>query len=71
LFIQYLLILNTINLDSAINLAQNTLDEAQNLKYYRGEVELLTNLLSNYSFKANFEVARQKFNQLEQTTPGK
>ncbi len=67
LIIQKLDILSTINLDSAINLAQKTLEEAQNIHFYRGKIDLMMNLLNNYSFKGNFKAAAKQLKSLEQT----
>jgi two-component system, NtrC family, sensor kinase len=64
---QKLDVLSTINLDSAINLALETLEEARKINYYRGEVDIMMNLLNNYSYKGNFKAAGQQIKQLEKT----
>jgi signal transduction histidine kinase len=65
-------VLSTINLDSAINLAEQTLEEAQKINFYDGKVGLLTSLMNNYLYKGNFDAARNQVQQLEQTiVPGK
>ncbi len=60
-------VLSTINLDSAINLAEQTLQEAQKINFYEGEIGLLTSLLNNYLYKGNIDAARNQINQLKQT----
>ena len=60
-------LMSAINLDSAINLALKTLDEARDAGFYRGEVDLLMNLANNYTYKGNFPEARKKLNNLAQT----
>ncbi len=67
LITQKLDVLSTINLDSAINLALETLEEARKINYYRGEVDIMMNLLNNYSYKGNFKAAGQQIKQLEKT----
>ena len=67
LIAQKLDVLSTINLDSAINLALETLEEARKINYYRGEVDIMMNLLNNYSYKGNFKAAGQQIKQLEKT----
>ncbi len=65
-------VLSTIDLDSAINLAEKTLEEAEQINFYEGKVGLLTNLTNNYLYKGNFDAARKQIKQLEQTiVPGK
>lgn len=65
-------VLSTINLDSAINLAEQTLEEAEQINFYDGKVDLLTKLTNNYLYKGNFDAARKQIKQLEQTiVPGK
>ena len=58
--------LSTINLDSAINLGLETLKEAQEIGFYRGEVDLRQRLVYNYSYKGNFDAATEQLNYLEQ-----
>ena len=67
LIVKKLVVLSTLNLDSAIHLAETTLDEAQKIKYYKGVIDLRTSLVTNYSFKGNFEAGRQQLKLLEQT----
>jgi two-component system, NtrC family, sensor kinase len=66
LIAQKLDVLSTINLDSAISLGQKTLEESRKINFYRGEVDIMMNLLNNYTYKGNFQAARQQLNQLEQ-----
>ncbi|TVQ95086.1 MAG: two-component sensor histidine kinase [Bacteroidetes bacterium] len=66
LIVQKLVVLSSINIDSAINLALETLEEARKINYYRGEVDIMMNLLNNYSYKGNFKAAEQQIKQLEQ-----
>jgi len=56
--------LSTFNLDSGINLAIKTLQEAQEVQFYRGEVDLRKKLVYNYSYKGNYKAASEQLNQL-------
>jgi tetratricopeptide (TPR) repeat protein len=59
-------ILSTKNLDSAIVLALNTLEDAQRIEFYKGEVSLRQRLVYNYSYKGNFKAAADELNYLQQ-----
>jgi len=66
LILQKLDVLSTINLDTAITLALNTLKETQKINFYRGEVDLRQRLVYNYSYKGNFNGAAEQLKYLEQ-----
>lgn len=65
LILRKLDILSTFNLDSAINLALKTLKEAQNIQFYKGEVDLRVRLVYNYSYKGYFKQAANQLINLE------
>ena len=58
-------ILSNINLDSAITLSKQTLEVAQKIKYYRGEIDLRQKLASNYCFKGEYAPAAKTLKFLE------
>ncbi|HMH34607.1 MAG TPA: tetratricopeptide repeat protein [Puia sp.] len=58
-------VLGNINLDSAIALAKQTLEAAQKINYYRGEIDLRQNLVSNYCFKGEYGPAEENLKFLE------
>ena len=65
LTLQKLDVLSTINLDSAINIALTTLDKAQKINFYRGEVDVRVKLVYNYSYKGNFSAASEQLEFLK------
>jgi len=65
-------ILTNVNLDSAIYYGLQNLKEAQQLKYYRGELDARMNLSTGYCFKGDYAAARENLNYLEKfIIPGK
>ncbi len=58
--------LGSINLDSAIYLGLKTLKESQNIRFYRGEVDVRIKLIYNYCYKGNFGAASEQLKFLEQ-----
>ena len=59
-------VLSTFDLDAAINVALKTLQEAQKIRYYRGEFNLRIRLVYNYSYKGNFKAALEQLKYLDQ-----
>ncbi|MBS1736857.1 MAG: tetratricopeptide repeat protein [Bacteroidetes bacterium] len=52
-------ILNSINIDTAIALGVNIINEAKRINYKEGELKARSNININYCFKGNFVAARQ------------
>ncbi len=65
LTLQKIDIITTINLDSAIQLGMKTLREAQEIKFYRGEIDLRQKLVYGFSYKGNFSDAEEQLNYLD------
>ncbi|MEP6951818.1 MAG: tetratricopeptide repeat protein, partial [Ginsengibacter sp.] len=58
-------ILGRSNLDTAIYLGKQQLKEAEKLNFYKGIIRLHNQLASNYSFKGNFDAAKENIQFLE------
>lgn len=58
-------ILSAINLDTAIQLANENLKLAQQIHYYKGELNLRQKLASNYSFKGQYAEANEQMDFLD------
>jgi two-component system NtrC family sensor kinase len=58
-------ILSNINLDSAISLGKQTLEAAQKINYYSGEITLRQKLATNYCYKGAYGLAEENLNFLE------
>jgi len=65
LILKKLDVLGTINLDSSINLALETLGEVKKSNFYRAEVDLRKKLVHNYSYKGNFKAATEQLKYLQ------
>jgi two-component system NtrC family sensor kinase len=65
LIIKQIRLVSAINLDTAINLGKKALEEAQKIKYYRGEIDVRQGLASNYCFKGEFKAAEHHLRFLE------
>ncbi|MCF8365204.1 MAG: tetratricopeptide repeat protein [Bacteroidales bacterium] len=59
-------VLSTVNLDSAIHLAQKTLKVADSIGFYPGQVNLNMSLINNYSYKGNFKAAYRQIREMQQ-----
>jgi signal transduction histidine kinase len=59
-------ILGRVNLDTAINVAQQTIEEAKKINYKKGEAEALLQLATNYCNKGKFDAAQQALENSEQ-----
>lgn len=64
--LQKLNLISTINLDSGINFALETLKEAQKIQNVKGAFELRLKLVYNYSYTGKFNAAAEQLNYLEQ-----
>ena len=58
-------ILSNINFDSAISLGKQTLEAAQKINYYYGEITLRQKLAANYCYKGAYGLAEENLNFLE------
>ena len=65
LVINKLNLLARINLDSAITLGKKTLEKAQRIKYYEGEIKVMLSLSKSYCFKGNYKAAAANLQYLE------
>jgi serine phosphatase RsbU (regulator of sigma subunit) len=70
LILKKVYLLSNINLDSSINLAVRTLNENKKILYYRGEVDLRIRLVYNYSYKGNYNAAKEQLNFLRNYVKG-
>src|SRR5664279_6442679 len=66
LVIQKIQLLNALNLDSSILLANQTLEEAKKIDYYKGRLAVQHSLVRNYSMKGDYKNAQENLAQLEQ-----
>ena len=66
LMIKKINVLGRINLDTAINFARQTLEEAKKINYYRGEIDIRQDLASNYCYKGEYKAAKENLQFLEQ-----
>jgi signal transduction histidine kinase len=57
--------LSTLNLDSAIILGEQTVQSAQKIKFYKGELEARQKLSVNYCYKGNYTAAKEQFKFIE------
>ncbi len=53
--------LSSLNLDSAIILGEQTVQSAQKIKFYKGELEARQKLSVNYCYKGNYTAAEEQF----------
>jgi tetratricopeptide (TPR) repeat protein len=58
-------LLSNTNLDSAIYYGLQNLQQAQRIKYYRGELDARMKLAANYCFKGNYNAAKETLIYLE------
>src|SRR5664279_1230162 len=66
LVIQKIQLLNAVNLDSSILLANQTLEEARKINYYKGKLALQHSLVRNYSMKGDYKNAQENLAELDQ-----
>lgn len=59
-------VLSSNNLDSAIALNTQVVNESKKINYYEGEVGARINLSGNYSFKGNYKAEQEQLSILEQ-----
>jgi two-component system, NtrC family, sensor kinase len=58
-------VLSTINLDTAISFAMQTLEAAKKINYYKGEVNVRQDLASDYCYKGEYKAAEEHLKFLE------
>ena len=51
--------LSNLNLDSAISLAKESIEEAQKIHYAKGEADARIRLSNSYCFKGNYDAAKE------------